>query len=131
MALETKGLYLVADRTGGVSIATLNPDGSKKETDEHISTQDLINVFLMNTQKDWQGRTKAAKLLGNRREAATPPALLNCMGTDPNLWVRRAALQSFQGLTGFGFQGEDIFAFREALDWWKKNQDTYVKSLPK
>jgi hypothetical protein len=83
----------------------------------------------MNTHQDFLLRAKAAKLLANRREAPTPPALLNCMGTDPNLWVRRAALVSFQGLTGF--QPVDVFAFQPASEWWAKNKDAYLKSLPK
>jgi hypothetical protein len=129
MALESKGMYISANRTKGVSIYVTNADGVAKDFDEKISTINLINAFLMKTSQDWQGRAKAAQLLANRREVVTPPALLNCMGTDPNLSVRRAALLSFEQLTGF--QEADVFAFKDASESWPKNRDAYLKSLPK
>jgi hypothetical protein len=129
MALETKVLYLNTDRTPGIDIWTTNPDGSKKDINEKISTPELIYIFLINRSQDWRFRVRAAKLLATRRERTTPDALLQCMNSDPNLWVRRAALDSFVILTRF--IPHDVFAFQEASDWWSKNSDAYLSSLPK
>jgi hypothetical protein len=127
--LETKMTYALGDRVRGVSIWILNPDGSPGLTNEAISTPALVGLFLRNKAQDWTFRVKAAQLLGFRHESEVPPALLNSMADDSNLWVRRAALQSFQQLTGF--QPNDAFGFKEAVDWWDKNKATYLNSLPK
>jgi hypothetical protein len=129
MALETKVVYLNTDRTVGTDIWTTNPDGSKKDINEKISTAELIYLFLNNRSQDWRFRVRAAKLLGSRRERMTPGALVQCMNYDPNLWVRRAALDSFQLLTRFA--PNDVFAFQDASDWWTKNSDAYLNGLPK
>jgi hypothetical protein len=117
------------NRVSGISIWKLNPDSSQGATNEKMATTDLIGLFRLNMGQVWTYRARAAQLLAGRREAIVPPALLEAMNHDPNLWVRRAALESFQGLAGF--QADDVFGFKQAEDWWTKNKDTYLKSVPK
>lgn len=127
--IEAKELYISGNRVSGIKIWLTKPDGSQGLTDEQIPTEGLIGVFLLNESKNWEWRTRAAQLLSVRREANVPEALLAAMNSDQNLWVRRAALLSFQSLTGF--QADDVFGFKQATDWWAKNKDTYSKSIPK
>jgi hypothetical protein len=128
-ALEAKVIYLTSSRVKPISIYLRNPNGSHGATDENIPTPSLLTVFLQNQQQGWEGRAKAAELLGARREAGVPPALLTSMNSDSNLWVRRATLRSFEQLTGY--QENDVFDFQAAENWWEKNKDTYLNSLPK
>jgi hypothetical protein len=51
------------------------------------------------------------------------------MHADPSLWVRREALRSFETQTGY--QEHDVFDFDGAADWWRKNKQDYLKTLPK
>jgi hypothetical protein len=127
--LETKVMYLSGTRVKSVSIFILNSNGSHGATDEKIPTASLLTEFLLNPRPQWEIRDKAAVLLGTRREAEVLPALVTCMSAYANLWVRRDALRSFEQLTGF--QENDVFDFQGAANWWEKNKDTYLNSLPK
>lgn len=127
--IQTKLAYVFGDRVRGISIWMNNPDGSHGLTNEAIPAFALINTFLRDHNQTWAFRVKAAQLLSARREAEVPPALLESMRDDPNLWVRRASLVSFQQLTGF--QSNDAFGFTEAVEWWDKNKATYLSSIPK
>lgn len=127
--IEVKEPYLVGNRTQGVSIWMTNPDGTKGLTDEHIPSTTLTNAYLLNDAQPWQYRTKAAELLASKREAGVAEALLKAMQSDKNLWVRHAALTSFQVLTGF--RQIDVFDFGGASEWWDKNKVDYLKTLPK
>jgi hypothetical protein len=126
--MEVKLLYATGSRTGGMSIWIVNPDGSKGAEDEKIPSSSLMSVFLF-AAPQWEHRVRAAEILGTRRESGVAEALLRAMQTDQNLWVRRAALRSFEGLTGF--QEHDTFDFDKAADWWQKNKSDYLKNLPK
>lgn len=124
--LDTK-IAATGDRIHGMSIWMLKADGSQGATNEAISTNDLVSTFLLVRTELWQHRAKAAQLLGARREAVVPPALLLAINSDPNLWVRRTALVSFQQVTGF--LPDDVFAFEAAQEWWNKNREDYLKSV--
>lgn len=126
--IEVKEPYLVGNRTAGISIWLLNRDGTKGLSDGKIPSAGLISVFLL-SNKPWQMRAKAAQLLGSRRDVGVAEALLTAMQHDRNLWVRRAALLSFQTLTGF--RPNDAFDFEGAATWWKKNKSNYLKNILK
>lgn len=126
--IEVKEPYLVGSRTSGVSIWIQNADGSQGLTDENISGSALINMFL-SASPQWGSRVKAAELLASKREAGVAEALLRAMLSDNNLWVRRAALLSFQAQTGF--RPNDTFDFSGASAWWDKNKADYLKTIPK
>jgi hypothetical protein len=128
-ALETKIAYLNSSRVKPVSIWLINPDGSKGLEDDKIPTPALTSIFLLNQKQDWQNRNKAAEFLANRREAEVPPSLIGSFQNDPNLWVKRASLLSFERLTGYA--ENDVFDFKGAAAWWEKNKDNYLNSLPK
>jgi hypothetical protein len=127
--LEAKVMYISSTRVKSVSVFLLNPNGSHGAADEKIPTDKLFSEFPLNQRQQWEFRDKAAALLGTRREAEVPPTLITCMITDPNLWVRRDALRSFEQLTGY--QENDVFDFQAAANWREKNKDTYLSSLPK
>jgi hypothetical protein len=126
--IEVKEPYLVGTRTKGISIWLTNPDGTKGLTDEKIPTSSLITLFLAGSQQ-WEARTKAAEILASKRETGVAEALLNTLLRDQNLWVRHAALVSYQGLTGF--QPNDVFDFDRASEWWEKNKVDYLKTITK
>jgi hypothetical protein len=128
-AFDSNGMYILGERTRGVSIQINNPDGTPGDKDEQITTAFLISTFLLDSTQPWPAKAKAAEILTNRREAAVPPALIEAMNQDANLWVRRAALRSFETLTGY--QEQDVFDFGPAANWWGKNAESYLKSLPK
>jgi hypothetical protein len=127
--IETKLAYVNGDRVRGVSIWMTNPDGSQGLTNEAIPTSSLVAVFMLNRNQDWRYRVRAAQLLGSRREVEVPPALIASMSNDSNLWVRRAALASFQQLCGF--QANDAFGFQEAAEWWDKDKAQFIATIPK
>jgi hypothetical protein len=127
--IEVKEPYLVGKRTTGVSIWLVNSDGSHGLTDESIPTAMLISTFLLNNSQQWLFRARAAELLASKREQGVAEALLRATQSDSNLWVRRAALQSFQSLTGY--QPPDVLGFDGAAEWWEKNNDSYKSSIPK
>lgn len=126
--MAVKGFYIVGTRTKGVHIWLKNPDGSNGAEDENIPASSLIAQFLFG-QPRWELRAKAAQLLGGKRQAGVAEALLRSMQTDPNLWVRRESLRSFEQLTGFAEQ--DVFDFKRAAQWWQKNKDRYLKAVRK
>jgi hypothetical protein len=127
--IEVKEPYVFGERVRGVDIWLNNSDGTHGPTNDAIPTTALIGTFLLSNNQRWEFRTRAAQILASRRESAVPPVLLSAMQNDNNLWVRRAALLSFQQLTGF--QPNDVFGWQEAADWWAKNKDNYLNSLPK
>ena len=126
--IETKSIYLTGKRTDAVSIWLFKPDHTQGATDAAIPAQELIYTFLL-TPSPWERRAKAAELLGAKHEAGVPDALVTAMQNDPNLWVKRASLLSFQSLTGF--RPVDAFDFDNAAQWWLKNKNEYQKGLPK
>jgi hypothetical protein len=128
-AMPVKIMYISATRTKATTIFLNNPDGSRGLADQKIPTQTLIHDFLWNQKQPWAGRAKAAEVLADRREEDVPVALLAAMQSDPNLWVRRTAFRSFTQLTGF--QEVDVFDFDGASNWWLKNKDEFLKSIPK
>jgi len=128
-AMQVKIMYISATRTKATTIFLNNPDGSRGLADQKIPTQTLIHDFLWNQKQPWAGRAKAAEVLADRREEDVPVALLAAMQSDPNLWVRRTAFRSCSQLTGF--QEVDVFDFDGASNWWLKNKDEFLKSIPK
>jgi len=121
-------LYLTGNRVYGTSIWLNNLDGTHGLTNEAIPTPSLIYIFLLNSKQDWKYRVKAAQILGTRREKIVFPALLQATKSDPNLWVKRSALVSFQTMTGF--LGFDVFDFEGADKWWEQNGQAFLKTLP-
>lgn len=124
--IQVKEAYMFAVRTRPVSIWVRRPNSTTRLTDEQISSGDLIKDFLF-SKRNWIARTKAARLLGSKREMGVPEALLKAMQHDPNLWVRRAALLSFEKLTGY--RENDVFDFIGADQWWKRNKANYLKTI--
>jgi hypothetical protein len=127
-ALESKGMYIIGSRGKGISIAFTYNDGTKV-TDDKIATGILESTFLLNQTQHWEARDKAAELLADRREIGVVELLLRSMQADPNLWVRRAALRSFESQTNY--QEHDVFDFDGAADWWTKNKQNYLKTITK
>jgi hypothetical protein len=126
--IEAKEPYL-GIRTGRVSIWLSNPDGTQGPKDEHLPSAALVSLFLLDAAQQWEYRVKAAELLASKREAGVAEARLKAMQDDKNLWVRRAALRSFEELTGF--READVFDFDEAAEWWEKNKSSYLRTISK
>ena len=126
--MEVAMLYLGGNRVSGASIWLYNADGKPGLTNEAIPTPGLIYTFLLDSKQDWRNRVRAAQILRSRKEKIVFPALLQAMKNDPNLWVRRAALDSFQAMTGF--LGIDAFDFDGAEKWWSQNGQALLKTLP-
>ena len=58
-----------------------------------------------------------------------PEALLNAMESDPNLWVRKEALNSFEKVTEY--EASDVFQFETGFprSWYQLNKDKIQKKL--
>ena len=124
--LEAKLSYIGTTRIKGIEIHRTKEDGSRIEEDNletHWLIEDLIN------NQNWIVRTKAANLLAKRKEINVPEVLLEAMENDPNLWVRKEALDSFETVTGF--IARDVFQFEtgEPREWYLKNKDEVIKKL--
>jgi len=124
--LEVKLSYIGTTRIKGIEIHRTKEDGSRIEEDNfetHWLIEDLIN------NRNWIVRTKAANLLAKHKEINVPEVLLEAMENDPNLWVRKEALDSFETVTGF--IASDVFQFEtgEPREWYLKNKDEVIKKL--
>ncbi len=125
-ALEAKLSYIGTTRIKGIEIHRTKEDGSCVEEDD-FETNWLIEDLINN--QNWMVRTKAANLLARRKEINVPEALLEVMENDPNLWVRKEALDSFEKVTGF--IASDVFQFEtgEPREWYLKEKDEVMKKL--
>lgn len=124
--LEVKLSYIGTTRIKGIEIHRTKEDGTLIEGDDFETIwllEDLVN------SQNWKIRTKAAILLAKRKEISVPEALLESMENDPNLWVRKEALDSFEIVTGF--IARDVFQFEtgQPREWYLKNKDEVTKKL--
>lgn len=118
--LSIKGFYIGKTKIKGFEVFRKDEEGNLVKV-ENIETSLLIDDLLQN--KDWRARAKAAELLRNRKEVGVPEALLDSMENDPNLWVRKEALISFESVTEF--IAGDVFQFETDIPrkWYVKNQE--------
>ena len=124
--LEVKLSYIGTTRIKGMEIHRTKEDGTRIEEDDFETIwliEDLIN------HQNWRIRIKAANLLAKRKEIDVPEVLLESMESDPNLWVRKEALDSFEIVTGF--ITSDVFQFEtgQPREWYLKNKDEVMKKL--
>ena len=124
--LEVKLSYIGTTRIKGIEIHRTKEDGTRVEENDFETIwliEDLIN------HQNWRIRIKAANLLVKRKEIDVPEVLLEAMENDPNLWVRKEALDSFERVTGF--IARDVFQFEtgEPREWYLKNKDEVIKKL--
>jgi hypothetical protein len=124
--IEVKLSYIGTTRIKGMEIQRTKEDGT------HIEEDDFETIWLIEDLKNhqnWMFRTKAANLLAKRKEIDVPEVLLEAMENDPNLWVRKEALDSFETVTGF--IASDVFKFEtgEPREWYLKNKDEVIKNL--
>lgn len=124
--LEVKLSYIGTTRIKGIEIHRTKEDGTRIEEDDFETIwliEDLLN------HQNWRIRIKAANLLVKRKEIDVPEVLLEAMENDPNLWVRKEALDSFERVTGF--IARDVFQFEtgEPREWYLKNKDEVIKKL--
>lgn len=124
--LEVKLSYIGTTRIKGIEIHRTKEDGTRVEENDFETIwliEDLLN------HQNWRIRIKAANLLVKRKEIDVPEVLLEAMENDPNLWVRKEALDSFERVTGF--IARDVFQFEtgEPREWYLKNKDEVIKKL--
>ena len=124
--IEVKLSYIGTTRIKGIEIHRTKEDGTRIEEDDFETIwliEDLLN------HQNWRIRIKAANLLVKRKEIDVPEVLLEAMENDPNLWVRKEALDSFERVTGF--IARDVFQFEtgEPREWYLKNKDEVIKKL--
>jgi len=115
-----KRFYIGITKVRGIELFRKDEEGNLVKV-ENYETSLLIDDLLQN--KDWKARAKAAELLRNRKEVGVPEALLDSMENDPNLWVRKEALKSFESVTEF--KASDVFQFETGIPrkWYVKNQE--------
>jgi len=125
-AFEVKLSYIGTTRIKGTKIHRQKEDGTLIEGD-NFETNWLIDD--LKGHQDWRIRAKVANLLGNHKEIDVPEALLDSMDNDPNLWVKKEALDSFEIVTGF--IASDVFQFEtgQPREWYLKNKDKVMKKL--
>jgi len=118
--LSIKGFYIGKTKIKGFEIFTKDEEGNQVKG-ENFETSWLMDDLIQN--KDWRVRARAAELLKSHKEIGVPEALLDSMENDPNLWVRKEALNSFESVTGF--KANDVFQFETGIPrkWYVKNQE--------
>lgn len=105
---------------------TFKDDLGNTHTYEQVPTEQLIKDLKENPK--WMVRAKAAELLQGRKEKDVPDALLASIFEDPNLFVARDSLRSFEVLTGY--VSGDIFNTDEhAKKWWNENRENILKDF--
>ena len=124
--IEIKLSYIGTTRIKGMEVHRTKEDGTRIEEVDFETIwiiEDLIN------HQNWRFRIKAANLLAKRKEIDVPEVLLESMESDPNLWVRKEALDSFEIVTGF--ITSDVFQFEtgQPREWYLKNKDEVMKKL--
>lgn len=107
--------WALMTRISGVSITHTLPDGTKKK-DGDISTPQLIEVL---SNKDWQARATAARLLGERKHKRIPEALLQSARKDESLEVRKYAIAAFRSVTGC--ECPSVLSVEPLENWWKEH----------
>jgi hypothetical protein len=118
--LSIKGFYIGKTKIKGFEMSRKDEEGNQVKG-ENFETSWLIDDLIQNT--DWRVRAKTAELLKSHKEVGVPEALLDSMENDPNLWVRKEALVSFESVTGF--KASDVFQFETGFPrkWYVKNQE--------
>lgn len=116
--LSIKRFYIGITKIRGFELFRKDEEGNLVKV-ENYETSLLIDDLLQN--KDWRARAKAAELLRDRKEVGVPEALLDSMENDPNLWVRKEALISFESVTEF--IAGDVFQFETGIPrkWYLEN----------
>jgi hypothetical protein len=118
--IAIKGFYIGKTKIKGFEISYKDEEG-KPVKEENFETSWLIDDLIQN--EDWKVRTKIAELLKSHKEIGVPEALLDSMENDPNLWVRKEALNSFESVTGF--KANDVFQFETGFPrkWYLENKE--------
>ena len=124
--INIKGFYIGKTKIKGIILHRTNENGTRIEENE-FETSWLIEDLVQS--QNWKIRAKAAKVLANRKEVNVPEALLNAMESDPNLWVRKEALDSFERVTEY--EASDVFQFETGAprSWYQLNKDKIKKKL--
>ena len=125
--LRIRFFYASGSRLGSYKLptATLYPDGGSKK-DEDLSSDELTSLLLDKT-KDWEIRSRAAYLLGDRRGYEVARSLVEAVRTDECLDVIEQAMYSFEEMTAYRSPG--AFEIQNLLDWWNDNSVKLKSSL--
>lgn len=117
--LRIRFFYASGSRLGGYKLptATLYPDGATKK-DEDLSSDELTTLLLDKT-KEWEIRSRAAYLLGDRRGYEVARSLVEAVRTDECLDVVEQAMYSFEEITAYRSPG--AFEIQHLLNWWDDN----------
>jgi hypothetical protein len=124
---DLKGIYIAGSRPAALELKQTLEDGTIVEQGPEFKTSWLLIDLV--ASKKWRVRALAAELLSGRKEKGIPEVLLNAMEHDPNLWVAKAALKSFESITGY--KDHDIFEFdtNRPRKWYEKNYEKVTEKL--
>lgn len=124
--LRVKISWLSGTRISGITLVHKTPSGVVRKEDE-LTTCDILQE--LNVNPNWKVRAKAAEVLRDQKhkKKGVPEALLRAIRGDPHLNVVKAAVESWQVVTGF--QSPDIFGIPYIPDWWKQHQSDLASSL--
>ncbi|MFA5118775.1 MAG: HEAT repeat domain-containing protein [Candidatus Omnitrophota bacterium] len=120
---RVKVFFATMTSVKGASISYKGPLGS--ELKDNDMTRDRLIFNLKND--NWLIRVKAAQLLQGKKEKSSAEALLESMNNDPDMEVRKEALESFDAITGH--ISNDVFGFEAANEWWTQNKFEVDKKL--
>ena len=114
--LRVKNFYSSGTRLGSYTlpVATLYPS-LKTAAEEALSSSQLLEL-LADQERHWRVRTRAAYLLGNRRELSVSEALVRAAESDPNLDVVKECVFTFEENTGYRAKG--LFEIESLVNWW-------------
>ena len=119
-----KSFYAADSRIQKISLVFKGPSDFEYK-DEAIPVTALF--AYVRQDPDWKTRAKAADLLRTWKKQGVPEVLLEASKGDTNLYVVRAALRSFETVTGF--RGDDVFSVAAAQTWWDQNKAVVNKHL--
>ena len=110
------------------------PNKAGFEESTGFSAQNVISHLTM---KWWQERARAAAILRNIKTAPDKETinkerlfknLVKCMEPEENsLFVAKMAFETYKSLTSFNPKSNDVFAFGEAIEDWKKRKEEILK----
>lgn len=114
--LRVKNFYSSGSRLGPYTlpVATLYPS-LKTGAEEALSNSQLL-ALLADQKKHWRVRTRAAYLLGSRRDPSVSEALVQAAKSDPNLDVVKECVFTFEENTGYRAKG--LFEIDSLVNWW-------------
>lgn len=117
--MRVQFFYASGSRLKGfeLPVAELFPDDPAG--DETSIAPDKVARLLLDLDRSWQVRGRAAWILGGREpDDESLAALVEGVRTDPNLDVLKECLYSIEELTGL--RGRELFDTDTVLEWWEQ-----------